>query len=174
MPYKNPRTPEARRKSREAHKRWRKKHKEHYAQLSHEQYLRRKARGFTEEQRERRRVTHHLWHEKNKEKHSAQNKANYWKNRKRRILLCSRNKQAKKEAAAGRPKPTCCDICGIDTVRIVFDHCHQRGIFRGWLCDNCNTILGRVQDNPDALRKLIAYLERTRILIPPQLTLPGI
>ena len=78
------------------------------------------------------------------------------------------------EADAGRPRPSCCDVCGAVRERIVFDHCHQRGIFRGWLCDDCNIILGHAHDDPDHLRMLIAYLERTKNLIPPQLTLPGI
>jgi hypothetical protein len=57
---------------------------------------------------------------------------------------------------------------------IHFDHCHRRGIFRGWVCFSCNTILGHAKDDPDRLRKIIAYLERTKVMVPPQLTFPGI
>ena len=76
------------------------------------------------------------------------------------------------EAEAGRPKPNECEICGNAKQSIMFDHCHQRGVFRGWICLSCNSILGHSNDDPDRLRKLIAYLERTKNLIAPQLELP--
>lgn len=76
------------------------------------------------------------------------------------------------EAEAGRPRPDHCEICGDTTQKIHFDHCHQRGVFRGWICNNCNHALGCVNDDPDRLRKLIAYLERTKGIVSPQLTLP--
>jgi|SRR5215472_3001004 len=77
------------------------------------------------------------------------------------------------EIEAGRPKPEHCEICGAGTQRIHFDHCHQRGHFRGWICSNCNTALGLVNDDPNRLRQLIAYLERTVAPVPrPQLELP--
>lgn len=66
---------------------------------------------------------------------------------------------------AGRPRPIICDICEEQNTRrndvIAFDHCHQNGHFRGWLCDRCNTTLGQAQDNPELLRKMADYLERT-------------
>jgi len=76
-------------------------------------------------------------------------------------------------AAAGRPRPEFCEVCGRAGV-IHFDHCHRRNIFRGWLCKPCNVILGFAEDNANILRQLAAYLDRTSTLIPPQLTLPGI
>jgi hypothetical protein len=61
---------------------------------------------------------------------------------------------------AKREKPTTCDVCG-RAGKIVFDHCHVTGAFRGWLCGHCNTALGQVFDQPDVLRALAAYLERS-------------
>jgi len=62
------------------------------------------------------------------------------------------------EAIAGRPKPDRCEICaGFD--RIVFDHCHDRDKFRGWICTPCNIILGAARDSPERLMKLAKYLE---------------
>lgn len=58
-----------------------------------------------------------------------------------------------------RPKPLVCDICGQEHKKIVFDHCHQSGQFRGWLCDPCNIVLGNVKDDPAILRRMISYLE---------------
>jgi hypothetical protein len=88
---------------------------------------------------------------------------------------------ATQDALAGRPRPTICDIHGGPAESgpgyhngIVFDHCHQRGHFRGWLCDRCNKVLGAVGDDPDLLRKMITYLDRHRENTSPQLALPGV
>lgn len=67
--------------------------------------------------------------------------------------------RAKKEAVAQRPIPEVCDVCGGNRIRIVFDHCHDSGKFRGWICSPCNTVLGLMNDDPAILRKLADYLE---------------
>jgi Recombination endonuclease VII len=70
--------------------------------------------------------------------------------------------RAKQEAIkvqeAGRPRPIKCELCDGDG-RIVFDHCHQHGHFRGWICDRCNKVLGLVKDQTPLLRKMAEYLE---------------
>lgn len=60
---------------------------------------------------------------------------------------------------AGRPKPEYCECCG-DPGKIVWDHCHNSRLFRGWICEPCNKALGFVRDSPDKLRKLIEYLAK--------------
>lgn len=40
------------------------------------------------------------------------------------------------------------------------DHCHKTGTFRGILCAHCNAALGLIKDNPETLRRMIAYLEK--------------
>src|SRR3990170_5510904 len=45
-----------------------------------------------------------------------------------------------KEAVAGRKKPNKCEICNF-AGRIQFDHCHKTGVFRGWICYQCNSAL---------------------------------
>jgi hypothetical protein len=68
------------------------------------------------------------------------------------------------EGLAGRPRPLVCDICEgpPDPKRgMHFDHCHQSGQFRGWLCRKCNLMLGNAEDDPSRLRKGAAYLERS-------------
>lgn len=67
--------------------------------------------------------------------------------------------RAKQIAIAGRPKPETCEICNELNIRIVFDHCHTKGHFRGWICDRCNRVLGLVKDSSDLLLKLSRYLE---------------
>jgi|SRR5215831_17319 len=69
--------------------------------------------------------------------------------------------KSRQEAKAGRPRPDSCDICGQDHGKICFDHCHESGHFRGWICDRCNKVLGLVYDNPGLLRELAEYLERS-------------
>ena len=85
--------------------------------------------------------------------------------------------RAEQEALAGRPRPTECEVCGRTNKSgrpMGYDHCHQKGHFRGWLCHGCNAALGLVNDDTRILRKLIAYLDRTKENTAPQLTLSGI
>jgi hypothetical protein len=42
--------------------------------------------------------------------------------------------------------------------RLVVDHNHDTGQVRGLLCDQCNTILGMVGDDPVALARMADYL----------------
>lgn len=72
---------------------------------------------------------------------------------------------AQLEATAGRPRPPLCEVCDRPNKSgrgMHFDHCHKGGHFRGWLCSHCNNTLGMAGDNPEILRKLIAYLEAAR------------
>jgi hypothetical protein len=81
---------------------------------------------------------------------------------------------AELEVLAGRPRPDFCEICDGNKGGIVFDHCHGKGHFRGWICTKCNNALGMIDDDPGTLRKLIAYLDRNRVNTSPQLTLSGL
>ena len=55
------------------------------------------------------------------------------------------------------PNPGICTICS-NTVRVAYDHNHKTGEFRGWLCINCNTVLGLVHDDINRLHQLADYL----------------
>src|SRR3990167_1145705 len=48
------------------------------------------------------------------------------------------------EEIAGRTRPEICEICGAKDT-ICFDHDHNTGKFRGWICKRCNTVLGKVE-----------------------------
>lgn len=57
-----------------------------------------------------------------------------------------------------------CPICSkrtiIDvTAKIVADHDHETGMGREWICDSCNTGLGRFKDDVKILKVAIEYLE---------------
>lgn len=67
------------------------------------------------------------------------------------------NKLARLEKIAGRKKPELCEICGA-MGRICFDHNHETGKFRGWICHRCNVVLGFVKDNSELLKSLSDYL----------------
>lgn len=71
-----------------------------------------------------------------------------------------RNWRARKQGlpdAAARVGP--CDICGI-VARRVWDHDHETGLARGWLCSNCNTAIGLLGDTAESVEKAVAYLRR--------------
>lgn len=72
------------------------------------------------------------------------------------VAIRYRNKLEKK---AGRPRPDNCEICSRGG-KICFDHDHKTGKFRGWICFNCNTVLGRVLDDIGILGALIEYVKR--------------
>ena len=65
----------------------------------------------------------------------------------------------RREKLAGRKKPKQCEVCGAFG-RICFDHVHDTGKFRGWICNRCNSALGFVKDSPELLRRLADYLEK--------------
>ncbi|MDI3407070.1 endonuclease VII domain-containing protein [Streptomyces sp. B-S-A6] len=50
-----------------------------------------------------------------------------------------------------------CVIC-LKNPAVHVDHCHSTGKVRGVLCFNCNSAIGKLGDDPDALRRAIAYL----------------
>ena len=58
-----------------------------------------------------------------------------------------------------------CPICGKSsipnkTAKIVIDHDHSSGMAREWICDSCNTGLGRFKDDTNLLEKAIEYLKK--------------
>lgn len=60
--------------------------------------------------------------------------------------------------------PFRCPICEKITIpdltsKVVLDHDHTTGKIRGWICDSCNTGIGRFKDDVTLLKKAIHYLE---------------
>ncbi len=54
----------------------------------------------------------------------------------------------------GKCYATACPNPGTDV-----DHCHATNKVRGWLCNGCNTSLGRLKDSPARIRSLATYLK---------------
>ncbi|MET7739904.1 endonuclease VII domain-containing protein [Streptomyces sp. NPDC005385] len=64
-----------------------------------------------------------------------------------------------------------CVICS-KAPAIHVDHCHGTGRVRGVPCFNCNSAIGKLGDDPDAVRRAAAYLEGSPWK--PTLVAPGV
>lgn len=67
---------------------------------------------------------------------------------------------------APRPRPDICEICGRKGKKrngIVLDHNHRTKEFRGWICSNCNTTIGLVDENIEILKEIIKYINENRV-----------
>lgn len=55
-----------------------------------------------------------------------------------------------------------CAICGNKAPKGDWqtDHCHQTDIVRSILCTSCNTLVGRIEKNPEQHNKCIEYVKR--------------
>jgi hypothetical protein len=61
-----------------------------------------------------------------------------------------------------RPEPEFCEGCArLPETVLRLDHDHKTGVFRGWLCHQCNTGLGMLGDTRAALLRTLAYLDRS-------------
>ena len=69
------------------------------------------------------------------------------------------------------PAPERCECCGkipkIDsktgkTQSLRLDHDHSTEKFRGWICDRCNSGIGKLGDNVDGIVKALNYLIERR------------
>jgi hypothetical protein len=64
--------------------------------------------------------------------------------------------------------PFKCPICQKVTIppltsKVVIDHDHETGEIIGWLCDSCNTGLGRFKDDSQVLARAIEYLRNHKL-----------
>lgn len=177
---------EAARRHYQRHKKEIREYGQKYKEQNKER-IRERNRVYREQHKEQRREYNRLYDQRNPEtpeqraRRLVLRRAAYLRN-KDKVLNYNREYHRKtkpwrrqQEDKAGRVRPELCEICGRKPNKraLNFDHCHQRGVFRGWICDNCNRALGLVHDDANHLRKLIAYLERTKDLVSPQLSLPG-
>ena len=64
-----------------------------------------------------------------------------------------------------RADPGLCECCGLppngmSRYELSLDHCHASNVFRGWLCQKCNTGIGHLGDTIAGVRKALEYLLR--------------
>lgn len=59
--------------------------------------------------------------------------------------------------------PFTCPICEKTTIagisKVVLDHNHHTGDVRGYLCESCNTGIGRFDDNPEQIKRALKWLK---------------
>lgn len=132
-----------------------------------------KARARYHADREARIAYNRAWKAANPDKVAAQRERDRNRVRDHLDLKKHRLDLLEQELVAGSKRPALCEVCG-RSGRITFDHCHQHGHFRGWLCAKCNTVLGLCDDDPNMLSKLAVYLKRARKKASRQLTMFGI
>lgn len=58
-----------------------------------------------------------------------------------------------------------CPICKKRTIpgltsKVVLDHNHKTGMPNAWICDSCNTGLGRFKDDIEVMQEAIEYLKK--------------
>ena len=81
------------------------------------------------------------------------------------VKLSATEKRRMDKIAPAKGSIFTCPICekrsivGV-TANLVRDHNHDTGEGREWICDSCNTGLGRFKDNPKFLEKVIEYLKK--------------
>ena len=69
-------------------------------------------------------------------------------------------------ATLATPRPKECQCCGKEG-KLVVDHCHTTGCYRGVICGQCNKALGALGDTEASLLRALQYLVQ-----PPQLFVP--
>ena len=111
--------------------------------------------------RDRIRAQRRAWRQKpeNLERRNAQ--AREWaKQNPGRKLVYERQRKGLPEPT--RACPAVCESCNRPPGRhsLSLDHDHKTGRFRGWLCSNCNTAAGLLDDSPVFIRNLSNYLRR--------------
>jgi len=169
MPYKDPAKASARNRERQREKyasdpekyrarqrastqRWKAKDPERWKARTAAATLRWRTK-YPERQKEIARA----WRERNPG-YCAQYRA---KNRERH---CRKARENKHGSIQRYPAPEKCERCAVvmaDTPKgPQFDHDHETGFHRGWLCNACNNGIARLDDTIYGLRQALAYLEK--------------
>ncbi|NDC73096.1 MAG: hypothetical protein EBZ62_06525 [Sphingobacteriia bacterium] len=50
-----------------------------------------------------------------------------------------------------------CECCKKNPIKWALDHDHDDDSFRGWLCDKCNTGIGKLGDNLEGIVNAMNY-----------------
>lgn len=59
-------------------------------------------------------------------------------------------------------KPHLCECCKKIPLKWCLDHDHETNQFRGWICEKCNTGLGKLGDNIEGIVNALNYLLKVR------------
>lgn len=134
---------------------------------------------------EKHKAQQRLYYAKNKEKIYARTKTWLEANPEKRLAYQQKSNELRskdpKKARVGEerrtwkhrgltspasPRADACECCGrpawLETKNLALDHDHATGVFRGWLCVDCNLGIGKLGDTIAGVEKALAYLTRTR------------
>ena len=116
---------------------------------------------------EKYRASYRRWNMDNKDKINA--RAKLYRKRYRDKIAAS--KRRRKFGTDGRAlwesQRGLCAICKVDLMTLTpkhrhLDHDHITKKVRGWLCYNCNHMIGKAKDDPARLQAAIKYLEASK------------
>ena len=57
-------------------------------------------------------------------------------------------------------KPKLCECCNKVPLKWCLDHDHASDKMRGWICDRCNTGLGKLGDSIEGVMNALRYLQK--------------
>jgi hypothetical protein len=97
------------------------------------------------------------------------NPDSFWRSSRNRALKSKYGISLAEYTALKEEQGNCCAICGSMSPRNMgdekqsfsVDHNHETGKIRGLLCNNCNRGLGLLGDTPEAIIRVLRYLENT-------------
>lgn len=78
----------------------------------------------------------------------------------RGYMIYSRYGIEPEEYDAIKAKYKSCPICGSVSSNVHLDHDHETGNIREFICSNCNLALGLLNDDPERMRRMIAYVRK--------------
>ena len=116
---------------------------------------------WIEKNREKLREQSRLWKTKNRDRVNKGARQAYQKNR---LYILKRIRQKKYGIDSieydNLNNKHICPICKMTSEKnLSIDHSHKTGRVRGFMCNNCNVALGRVNDSVLTLRRLAKYLD---------------
>jgi hypothetical protein len=159
-------------------------HKEKIAKRTKKYYLLHKeetlkqCKKYASEHKKEIKQRQHRWYKRNKKQHSRCNKQYYLKHKKRLLKLSRKQRLKSLNLSINdynlmiQEQNGVCAICkqtetlkktnGTHARRLSVDHDHKSGKVRGLLCNRCNIILGKIEDNTFLLNTMIKYLQNNR------------
>lgn len=59
-----------------------------------------------------------------------------------------------------KPQSLVCPICrdSVSGEYARLDHDHTTGTIRGWICDNCNTAIGKLKESPEVIQRALTWI----------------
>lgn len=128
---------------------------------SNPEAYREKTRKWREENKDKMKAYHDKWHG-NRDRFEVALQCSRKSARNNGYEPCSATAEELRVAFTGR-----CFICGVPelecSTKLVVDHSHEDGYFRGWLCRKCNSALGFFGDNEELFIDALHYLMNCRV-----------